>query len=85
MKSLTVLLSVLFAVAVVVPAVAQSELLKIPDESEIEPAPEEEGVRPEWADPEARSPDVGVNDDPTPFDPADVGSGPSPLETGPSF
>lgn len=80
MKSLTVVVSVLFAVAVVVPAVAQSELLKIPDESEIETAPEEEGVRPDWADPEAQPPDVGVNDDPTPFDPAKPGSNPSPLE-----
>lgn len=80
MKSLTVLISVFLAVAVVGPAVAQSDLLKIPDESASEPAPEEESVKPDWTDPEAQPPDVGINDDPTPFDPADVGSGSSPLE-----
>ncbi|MGI9403228.1 MAG: hypothetical protein ACR2OF_01820 [Hyphomicrobium sp.] len=29
------------------------------------------GYRPEWADPNPRPSDLGVNEDPTPFDPSD--------------
>lgn len=43
-------------------------------------SPNYEGYRPAWANPYAQPDELGVNDDPTPFDPADVDSGPSPLE-----
>ncbi len=43
-------------------------------------SPDYEGYRPAWANPYAEPGDVGVNDDPTPFDPADVDSGPNPLD-----
>lgn len=43
-------------------------------------SPNYEGYRPAWANPYAQPEELGVNDDPTPFDPADVDSGPSPLE-----
>jgi len=43
-------------------------------------SPDYEGYRPAWANPYAEPPEVGINDDPTPFDPADVDSGPSPLD-----
>jgi len=43
-------------------------------------SPNYEGYRPAWANPYADPPEIGVNDDPTPFDPSDVDSGPSPLD-----
>ncbi len=43
-------------------------------------SPNYRGYRPAWANPYAEPDELGVNDDPTPFDPADVDSGPSPLE-----
>ena len=42
-----------------------------------------EGYRPPWADPYAKPPMPGIENDPTPFNPADVDSGPSPLSNGP--
>ena len=43
-------------------------------------SPNYDGYRPAWANPYAQPQDLGVNDDPTPFDPADVDSGPDPLD-----
>lgn len=43
-------------------------------------SPDYDGYRPAWANPYAEPPEIGVNDDPTPFDPGDVDSGPSPLD-----
>ena len=31
-----------------------------------------QGYRPRWADPNAKPPEPGIENDPTPFDPADV-------------
>jgi hypothetical protein len=45
--------------------------------------PAQQGYRPPWADPYAEPPMPGIENDPTPFDPADVDSGPSPLSNGP--
>ena len=39
-----------------------------------------QGYRPAWANPYALPPEVGINDDPTPFFPADVDDGASPLD-----
>ena len=36
------------------------------------PAEPEAGYRPRWADPNAKPPAPGIENDPTPFDPADV-------------
>ena len=36
------------------------------------PAEPEAGYRPRWADPNAKPPQPGIENDPTPFDPADV-------------
>jgi hypothetical protein len=36
------------------------------------PAAPEAGYRPRWADPNAKPPEPGIENDPTPFDPADV-------------
>jgi len=44
-------------------------------------SPDFEGYRPAWADPYAGMPDLGVNEDPTPFDPGDVDTGRSPLDS----
>lgn len=43
-------------------------------------SPDYEGYRPAWANPYAEPGEIGVNDDPTPFYPSDVDSGPNPLE-----
>jgi hypothetical protein len=43
-------------------------------------SPDYEGYRPAWANPYAEPGEIGVNDDPTPFYPSDVDSGPSPLD-----
>jgi hypothetical protein len=50
------------------------------DESMSLASPNYPGYRPAWANPYAEPEELGVNDDPTPFDPADVDSGPSPLD-----
>ena len=36
------------------------------------PVEPEGGYRPRWADPNAKPPEPGIENDPTPFDPADV-------------
>lgn len=38
------------------------------------PGDGEPGNRPRWADPNAAPPQPGIENDPTPFDPADVGT-----------
>jgi hypothetical protein len=38
----------------------------------VAPAEPEAGYRPRWADPNAKPPEPGIENDPTPFDPADV-------------
>jgi hypothetical protein len=43
-------------------------------------SPDYEGYRPAWANPYAEPDEIGVNDDPTPFYPSDVDSGPNPLD-----
>ncbi len=43
-------------------------------------SPNYRGYRPDWANPYAQPRMLGVNDDPTPFYPSDVDSGPSPLD-----
>ncbi len=43
-------------------------------------SPDYQGYRPDWANPYAQPRELGVNDDPTPFNPADVDSGPNPLD-----
>ncbi len=43
-------------------------------------SPNYEGYRPDWANPYAEPDEIGVNDDPTPFYPSDVDSGPNPLD-----
>lgn len=43
-------------------------------------SPDYQGYRPAWANPYAEPPMPGVNDFPTPFNPADVDSGPGPLD-----
>jgi hypothetical protein len=45
-------------------------------------SPGYEGYRPAWANPYAEPEDLGINNDPTPFDPAEVDGGPSPLDPG---
>lgn len=35
-------------------------------------SPDDDEARPEWADPNASDPTIGVDDDPTPFDPSDM-------------
>lgn len=53
---------------------------RIKDDPHSLASPNYEGYRPDWANPYAEPEEPGVNDDPTPFNPADVDSGPSPLE-----
>lgn len=36
------------------------------------PVEKETGYRPRWADPYAKPPEPGIENDPTPFDPSDV-------------
>ena len=36
------------------------------------PADSDAGYRPSWANPNAKPPDPGIENDPTPFNPADV-------------
>jgi hypothetical protein len=36
------------------------------------PVESNEGYRPRWADPNAKPPEPGIENDPTPFNPADV-------------
>lgn len=36
------------------------------------PVEQNEGYRPRWADPNAKPPEPGIENDPTPFNPADV-------------
>jgi hypothetical protein len=43
-------------------------------------SPNYRGYRPDWANPYAEPRAPGINDDPTPFDPSDVDSGPNPLD-----
>ncbi len=43
-------------------------------------SPNYRGYRPDWANPYAKPRWLGVNDDPTPFYPSDVDSGPNPLD-----
>jgi hypothetical protein len=43
-------------------------------------SPNYQGYRPDWANPYAEPRALGVNDFPTPFNPADVDSGPNPLD-----
>jgi hypothetical protein len=43
-------------------------------------SPNYRGYRPDWANPYAEPRALGVNDDPTPFNPSDVDSGPNPLD-----
>jgi hypothetical protein len=43
-------------------------------------SPDYQGYRPAWANPYAEPGEIGVNDDPTPFYPSDVDSGPNPLD-----
>jgi hypothetical protein len=43
-------------------------------------SPNYRGYRPDWANPYAEPRALGVNDDPTPFYPSDVDSGPNPLD-----
>jgi len=43
-------------------------------------SPNYRGYRPDWANPYAQPRLPGVNDDPTPFYPSDVDSGPNPLD-----
>jgi hypothetical protein len=43
-------------------------------------SPNYRGYRPAWANPYAEPEELGVNDDPTPFYPSDVDSGPNPLD-----
>jgi hypothetical protein len=43
-------------------------------------SPNYRGYRPAWANPYAEPEELGVNDDPTPFNPSDVDSGPNPLD-----
>jgi hypothetical protein len=38
-------------------------------------SPDYKGYRPAWANPYADPPEIGINDDPTPFYPSDVDSG----------
>jgi hypothetical protein len=38
----------------------------------VAPAEPEGGYRPRWADPNAKPPEPGIENDPTPFNPADV-------------
>ncbi len=59
----------------VMPAAAQYENLPPEDSDKLLPdVGDRSGGQyvPPWADPYASSPDVGVNEDPTPFNPADV-------------
>ena len=37
------------------------------------PADTDQGYRPRWADPNAKPPEPGIENDPTTFDPSDVG------------
>jgi hypothetical protein len=43
-------------------------------------SPNYRGYRPDWANPYAEPRALGINDDPTPFYPSDVDSGPNPLD-----
>jgi len=60
----------------------ESEPLKPPTHSLSEqPPPEDRIYIPSWADPYGQMPDVGINDDATPFDPSDLNTGRSPLDS----
>jgi hypothetical protein len=61
-------------------AAREPDPLPPPGDSTTLASPDYEGYRPAWADPYAGMPDLGINDDPTPFDPGDGDSGPNPLE-----
>jgi hypothetical protein len=81
MKNVSVLITILAAMAATVPAAAQDGETPPPqDESSAPVSPDDEAAPPPWADPNVQPPDIGVNDDRTPFNPADVGGGSSPLE-----
>lgn len=82
-----------FALAVAVAAVTMAQVAPAWANREPEPFPAQEdpnslaapdyrGYRPAWADPYAEPSGLGINDDPTPFDPSDVEGGPSPLDPG---
>lgn len=71
-----------FAVAQTTLAAARGEGERLPpqDDSSSLASPNYRGYRPAWANPYAEPDMLGVNDDPTPFYPSDVDSGPSPLD-----
>lgn len=46
-----------------------------PQQGQANPPPPDEGdqdYKPPWADPDAKPPEPGIDDDPTPFNPSDV-------------
>jgi len=87
MRNLGVLLAVLpiliVAHAPLAAASREGEPYQIENDSQSLASPDYQGYRPAWANPYAEPGDVGVNDDPTPFYPSDVDSGPSPLDPDP--
>lgn len=58
----------------------ESERLPPQDDSSSLASPNYRGYRPAWANPYAEPDMLGANDDPTPFYPSDVDSGPNPLD-----
>lgn len=83
LKKFAVFATALSLLAVAVPLDTQAregKAKRVEDEPHSLASPNYEGYRPAWANPYAEPEELGVNDDPTPFDPADVDSGPSPLE-----
>lgn len=72
----------LFTIANMSLASARGDEEQLPpeDDSSSLASPNYRGYRPAWANPYAEPDMLGVNDDPTPFDPSDVDSGPDPLD-----
>jgi hypothetical protein len=88
MRKLVICLGVIgTAIAAYAPAAAAARerepyAIESEDDSQSLASRDYRGYRPAWANPYAEPSDLGVNDDPTPFYPSDVDSGPSPFERG---
>lgn len=85
MKHIGILLGVLAGMVAYAPFAAadlEHAPLQPPTYSLTEQPPQEDRVYiPSWADPYGQMPDLGINDDPTPFYPSDIDTGRSPFDT----
>jgi hypothetical protein len=85
MRHIGILLWVLAGMVAYAPFAAadlESVPLQPPTHSLAEQQPPEDRIYiPSWADPYGQLPDLGINDDPTLFDPGDVDTGRSPFDS----